>query len=98
MEREGIQILEKQHKFLREKLTHLNKTWKVCALRIKNELQEQRETRKQRPNNKETEIEDQTSEQQQSSDWTVEDLDWIAQITQAAKCIYDGIVKDTGTE
>ena len=68
----------------------------MSALRIRNELQEQRETSEQRPNNRETETEDQPSEQQQSIDWTFEDLSWIAQITQAAKCIYDDIVKDMG--
>ena len=91
----GYESLGKTAQNLRDKLAHLEKTRKVSAVRITNELQEQRETSEQRPN-RETETEDQTSEQKQSIDWTIEDLSWIAQITQAAKCIYDDIVKDIG--
>lgn len=51
------------------------------ALHITNELQEQSETSEQRPNNRETETKDEPTEQQQQSiDWIIKDLSWIAQI------------------
>ena len=101
----GYESLGKTAQNLRDKLSHLEKTCKVNALRITNEIREQRETGEQRPNNSELGVQDQSSEdqsseqpseQQQNIDWTNEDLNRIAQITQAAKCIFDDIVTDTG--
>ena len=43
---------------LRDKLAHLQRTCEVNALRITNELQEQRETTEQRPNSRELEDEE----------------------------------------
>ena len=95
----GYGNLGKTAQNLRDKLAHLERTCEVNALCITNELQEQRETTEQRPNNRELADEEQmcqSNEQQQRIDWTIEDLNWISQITQMAKCTYDEIVPDTG--
>jgi len=62
----GYKSLATAAQNLREKLAHLEKTCKVKALHITNELQEQRETSEQRQNNGEAETEDQPAEQRQS--------------------------------